>query len=122
MKQKKQAGYSILSLIVVALLVVSGLLLTMKLVPLYITDYAIGKALFSLESEDDLVSWKKKSIREAIKKKLSVDYSRNMDDDEIIITKKKGTITIDIVYEERIPLVYNLDMVAKFNHHLEKDK
>lgn len=120
MKQKQQAGYSILSMIVIAILVVSGLLLTMKLVPLYITDYAVGKALQSLESEQDLVSWRKKEIRESIRKKLSVDYSRNLDDEEIVITKKKGSISIDIIYEERISLVYNLDLIAKFNHHLEK--
>ncbi len=122
MKPKNQSGYSMLSLIIIVVLVVGGLLLTMKLVPLYITDFAVGKALNSLEAEKDLINWKKKDIRETIRKKLSVDYSRSMKDEEIIITKKKDNLSIDIIYEERIPVVYNLDIIAKFNHHLEKNK
>lgn len=122
MNAKTQTGLTTLGMLLVVVLVVGGLLLAMKLVPLYIDDFAIGKALSSLEAERDLYNSPKPRIRETLRRKLTADYTRDLKDDEIIITKNKGDLTIDVVYEARVPVVYNLDIVAKFEHHFVKEK
>jgi len=122
MNYKKQQGMSTLGILMAVVLVVSGMLLAMKLVPLYINDYAIAKAVASLETDQNLYGKTKTEIRSILRRKLTADYTEGLDDDEIQIEKRKGVITIDVIYEARVPVVHNLDVVANFSHHLEKTK
>jgi len=122
MNHKKQQGMSTLGILMAVVLVVSGMLLAMKLVPLYINDYAIGKAVASFETEENLYGKTKTEIRSMLRRKLTADYTEGLDNDEIQIEKKKGVITIDVIYEARVSVVHNLDVVANFSHHLEKTK
>lgn len=122
MKIKSQRGMSMLSMLVVVILVVSGMFLAMKLVPLYINDYAIGKAVTALSEEADLYTMSKSEIRAFVRRKLAADYTSDLEDDAFSIEKNKGTIIIDVIYEARVPIVHNLDVVANFEHHLEKSK
>lgn len=119
---KNQQGMSTLGMLMAVILVVSAMLLSMKLVPLYINDYAIGKAVASLQNEQDLYAKSKAEIRSSLRRRLTADYTDDLADEAIQIEKKKGIITIDVIYEARVPVVYNLDVVASFAHHLEKKK
>jgi len=121
-KAYNQKGMSMLSMLVVVILVASGLMLSIQIVPMYINDLAIKKALESLQDEDNLYRIPKPRIRIMLARKLSADYARDFKNDEIIITKNKDTVVIEIVYESRVSAVANLDIVAKFNHRLEKQK
>lgn len=121
-KLNNQSGMTSLGMLGAVMLVVGGALLAIKLAPLYIDDFAIGKALASFETESHLYETPKKKIRDALRRKLTADYTRDLQDDEIIIVKNKGNITIDVNYEARVPVVYNLDIVAKFKHHFEQTK
>jgi len=119
---KKQQGMSMLGILVTVMLVVSAMLLSMKLVPVYINDYAIGNAVASLQDDAELYSRRKTEIRSIIRRKLAADYTDDLSDDAITIEKNKGTITIDVAYESRISVVANIDLVVSFSHHLEKQK
>ncbi|MCF7981777.1 MAG: DUF4845 domain-containing protein [Pseudomonadales bacterium] len=119
---KRQTGLSSLGMLLVVVLVVGGMLLAMKLIPLYIDDYAIGKALAALQEEETLYESPKFKIREALRRKLTADYTRELTDDEIVVTKNKSDLRIDVVYEARVPVVYNLDIVAKFEHHFVQEQ
>ena len=122
MKQHYQKGMSALSMLVSVVLVVGGLLLALKIIPLYIDDMTISNAVNAMRAEKGLYNWKRQDIRKYLSTKMAADYSRDLADDEIIITKDKRIINIDIVYEARVPVVYNLDIVAKFAHHIETEK
>jgi len=122
MNIKKQQGMSTLGILMAVVLVVSAMLLAMKLVPLYINDYAIAKAVASLQEDEGLYGKTKSEIRSTLRHRLTADYTDGLADESIQIVKKKGTMTIDVVYESRVSVVYNLDIVASFAHHLEKNK
>ena len=122
MQRKSQQGMSMLSMLVVVILVVSAMFLAMKLVPVYIDDYAIGNAVASLGEEENLYRKGKGEIRSIIRRKLAADYTSDLSDDAIQIEKNKGTITIDVIYETRVPLIRNLSLIANFEHHLEQKK
>jgi len=113
---------STLGVLMAVVLVVSAMLLAMKLVPLYINDYAIAKAVETLGEDEDLYSRTKSEIRSTLRRRLSADYTDDLTSESIQIKKMKGVITIDVAYESRISAVYNLDIVASFAHHLEKTK
>ena len=122
MNYKKQQGMSGLGILMAVVLVVSAMLLAMKLVPLYINDYAIGKAVASLQEEEDLYAKTKGEIRSIVRRKLAADYTDDLADESFQIEKNKGILTINVNYEARVSVIYNLDIVAKFSHHLEKKK
>jgi len=122
MNHKKQQGMSTLGILMAVVLVVSAMLLAMKLVPLYINDYAIAKAIASLQEEENLYAKTRGQIRSIVRRKLAADYTDGLEDESFQIEKRKGTITIDVNYESRVSVVSNLDIVAKFSHHLEKTK
>ncbi|MEH6358370.1 MAG: DUF4845 domain-containing protein [Pseudomonadales bacterium] len=122
MNIKKQQGMSGLGMLMAVVLVVSVMLLTMKLVPVYINDYAIGNAVASLKDDANLYSRSKTEIRKIIRKKLKADYTDDLSNDAITIEKNKGVITIDVLYETRVPVIANIDLIATFSHQLEKKK
>ena len=114
-----QKGMSTLGMLTSVILVAGGLLLVIKIAPLYIDDWAIGSALESLSTESNLYNTSKREIRKKLMTKMAADYTRDLSEDEVIIKKAKDVMTIDVIYESRVPVVYNLDVVAKFSHHLE---
>ena len=122
MNIKKQQGLTTLGILICAMVIVAVMLLAIKVVPLYMNDYAIGKAIASLEEEEGLYNKTKAEIRNIVRRKLTADYVTDLDNDAFQIEKKKGVIIIDVNYESRVPVVYNIDVVAKFSHHLEKEQ
>ena len=122
MNIKKQQGLTTLGILIGAMVIVAVMLLAIKMVPLYMNDYAIGKAIASLEEEEGLYNKTKAEIRNIVRRKLTADYVTDLDNDAFQIEKKKGVIIIDVNYESRVPVVYNIDVVAKFSHHLEKEQ
>ena len=109
MNLKKQQGMSALGMLMAMVLVVSAMLLAMKLVPIYINDYAIGKAVTALGNEPDLYAKSKSEVRNFMRRKLAADYTDDLSEDAIQV-------------ESRVSIIANLDIVAKFSHHLEKKK
>lgn len=122
MNIKKQQGMGGLGILMAVILVVSAMLLAMKLVPVYINDYAIGNAVESLNVDDKLYSRGKAEIRDIIRRKLAADYTDDLANDAITIEKNKGVITVDVAYEARVPVIANIDLIASFSHHIEKKK
>ncbi len=122
MKINSQKGMSMLGMVFTLILVASGLLLAMKIVPLYIDDYSIAKALEALNSDRGLYDLSKQSIRDKLQRKMSADYARPLGKDEVFIVKTRDTLKIDVIYEARVPVVYNLDVVGKFEHHFEQKR
>ncbi len=121
MVARSEAGMTMLGMLCVVILVVGSMLLAMKIVPIYVDDYAIGKALKALGEDSKLAYAKKRQIRKLLDRRLSADYARELADDEITIVKGSKELRIEISYEARVPLIYNLDIVARFNHqHVER--
>lgn len=122
MSIKKQQGITTLGILIGAMFIIAVMLLAIKVVPLYMNDYAIGKAIASLADEDDLYRKSRREITSIVRRKLTADYVGDLDDDAFQIEKNKGVIIIDVNYETRVSIVSNIDLVAKFSHHLEKAK
>lgn len=110
---------TMLAMLTTVVVVASVLLLSIKIAPLYIDDLAISSALASMENERNLYNLTKKQVRDKFSRKMTADYTRELTEDELIITKEKDALKIDVIYESRVPVVYNLDVVAKFSHHFE---
>ena len=117
MALQKQRGLSTLGLLVAILVVGFVVMLGMKTSPYYLDDYAVGKVLNSLSNRSDIKEASRSEVREWIQKGLStnrIDLSR----DELKITRdRKDGVSVDINYERRVHLMYNIDLVLTFKHY-----
>ncbi|MRI34873.1 hypothetical protein EOPP23_17995 [Endozoicomonas sp. OPT23] len=117
MALRKQKGLSTLGLLVTILVLGFVVMLGMKMSPVYLDDYAVAKVLKSLDNRPGISEASRSEVREWVQKGLStnrIDLSR----DELKITRdRKDGVSVDINYERRMHLMYNVDLVLTFKHY-----
>lgn len=119
---QKQRGLTMISwILVLAVLAFCGKF-AFSVVPMYAENMYIVKALKSLGDSGDRVSELSDS---EIKKRLSNFYLINNVTSEgaknIVIDRKSKSLMITIDYENRANLFYNIDLVTRFQNHLDAD-
>ena len=114
--KNKQIGSSMYATMFIILVLIFVAVTVMKLWAPYFDDMAVKTALKNVAEEETTRTMGPKDIRSTLNKRLQVN-SVTLDKDEIIIKKEDGEVTIDIIYERRIPLYGNIDAVLSFNHN-----
>ena len=113
--KKKQVGSSMYATMFIILVLIFIAVTAMKLWAPYFDDMAVKTALKNLAEEQTTRSMGPNEIRKTINKRLEIN-GVTLTKDEILIKKEEGDITIDIVYERRIPMYGNVDAMLKFSH------
>ena len=117
----KQTGMATSSLIL--LLVALGLCLhiAFKMVPVYLSNMTVQGSLKSVAmSTPDLHAMRKSEIASKIRKNFSVNSVRDLDvGDAIQVIKLKDKTLINSIYEVRVPLFLNIDVVMKFRNQVD---
>jgi len=93
-------------------------LLGMKLVPVYMQNYKIKKIAEQVVSDPEL-----RSKREVVKKVEELFRFEDIDDlevkDTVIVNRDNvGEWVLDVKYEKRSDLVYNLGVIATFDDQI----
>jgi hypothetical protein len=116
---RKQQGLTGISILVI--LIVAGFLVYVgiKIMPVYIDHYAIKSTLQSVINEPLSARKSKREIRDMITKRLYINNIRHVNRDHIKIERSGKTTTINVAYEERRPIVYNLSVVMSFAESVE---
>ncbi|MES9811489.1 MAG: DUF4845 domain-containing protein [Candidatus Thiodiazotropha sp.] len=116
---QKQKGLTFISWLVI--LVVAGFLVYVgiKITPVYIDHYAVKAALASVKNEPLSARKSKREIRNMILKRLDINSIRHINKDHINIKRSGNTTTINVTYEERRPIVYNISLLMTFDETAE---
>jgi len=91
--------------------------LAMRLIPMYVEYFGVVKAMEQVRSEGNS---SQKSVEE-IRRDLGLKFSTQYVDDESVppaaiqVVRQAGGSTLRIAYEKRVPFLYNLDIVGKFD-------
>jgi hypothetical protein len=113
----RQRGMSALSMLIVLLVAIFFGTCVIKLAPVYIESKTIQGAV---ESVVDYAKKRRSVTNAEIKSKLGKLFQVNMVDilnpKDIKVSRKDGKIIIDARYEKRIDLMFNIDVVVKFDH------
>ncbi|MBU6953725.1 DUF4845 domain-containing protein [Hahella sp. HN01] len=117
--RKNQQGASVLAVLVWVAVGISVITLGIKLIPIYIDDFAVKSSLEGLNREADLARLSNPEILSRLDKHFMVNNVRNFDKNSIKITRENTKMRIDIIYEQRTNIINNIDAVVSFNHHLE---
>ena len=114
MKTHKQKGLSLISFIFVLGLALVVSFLGMKIVPIYMEYYSVVDVMQGIADEKGSARLSPYDIRLKLVTRLNVNYSTNVKNDHIKLTRGNG-VQLRVVYEVRESIIGNLDVVAKFD-------
>jgi hypothetical protein len=117
----REQGASFVSILMVMIVIGVFLAVGFKLFTPY-KDHATFKSIVENVIYDrDLVGKESRAIRRTIYDRAIINQVRAelSREDFLKIENIDGKIHFDLVYEERVPMFYNVDAVVKFNEHYE---
>jgi hypothetical protein len=115
--RRKVRGITLIGFAIVLCVLGFFAYLAMRLIPMYVEYFGVVKAMEQVRSEGNS---SQKSIDE-IRRDLSMKFNTQYVDDESVppaaiqVIRQGGGSTLRIAYEKRVPFLYNLDIVGKFD-------
>ncbi len=117
---RRQQGMTAIGWLLVLMVGGFFVLLVLKLGPIYMENYTIKTALMALKNEPGVEKQSSKDIRQALMSRLDINYVTTLPKDAIDISRKTGgNKWVDITYEVREHLFYNVDVVLSFSDEVE---
>jgi hypothetical protein len=111
-----QRGLGAIGWLVLVFVFGSLLTLGLKVVPVYTDNATIERILDGLAAEPEMGSKSTGAIDKIIKARFHVNNIRDFDySKNLTIVRDNDGARIILDYEVRVPLVYNLDLIASFN-------
>lgn len=115
---KQQRGSVYTTIILVALF---GLVIlaTLKIVPAYVDDRAITNTMENIAASGDFADMSIGDIRSSLMRTLNTNRI-SFDANNVVLVREGGREYVDVNYESRKTLFYNIDAVVKFEHRFDK--
>lgn len=116
---KRQQGLTAGGWLLVLALVGFFVLLVLRLFPIYSNHFKIQGVVESFTEEENLYRMQRNEILNIINRRLSINFAEGFKPEHLVIElKKTGNKEIHIRYEDRRPILGNLDVVAKFDDYV----
>ncbi len=115
-----QNGATPIMTLIWILIGVSVATLGIKIIPIYIDDYAIASSLEGLQREPRLPGFSDKEIMATLDKFFIMNNVRGFNRESIEILRESDTeVKVVIDYEVRTNILRNIDAVVSFSHAVE---
>ena len=117
-----QYGMTYAGMLLLMIFIAVIAIVVIKVMPLYMENLKVESSLKSLaeEARNSQSSMVPAVLEKHLLSRLAVNDVDHVTRDDIKITKEGNKTVINISYEARVPLFYNLDIVAKFpDNHIE---
>lgn len=111
----QQQGLTLIGFLFILALLLVVALLGMKLYPIYQEYYAIRTSMNEIAEEPGMGSKSANEIKEALFRKLYVNYVKSITRKDVEVSKRRGT-TITVDYEVREDIVANIDALVSFDY------
>lgn len=115
---KAQRGSAYTTMILVALF---GLVIlaALKIAPAYIDDRAIAGTIENMAASNEFADMSIADIRSSLMRTLNTNRIQ-FDPSNVVLVKEGSREYVDVNYESRKSLFYNIDAVVKFEHRFDK--
>ncbi len=120
--RKKQTGMTTLTWLLVALVVGFFLICLVKIGPVYIESRTVKSIVQQAADEARSEGLGKAEIHDRITKKLLINTVSGMSMEDVEVRGTGEDMEIDANYEVRKPLLFNIDVVLKFDNMIVKVK
>ena len=119
--RKHQTGLTFISWLIVLAIGGFFVLLTMKLVPIYLENQSVKSVVKSLNNDPLVRNTDARGVRKLINKRLKINSVYNFPQDNIKIKKSQNRMTVDITYDRIEPIVANISVMVSFSEKLTVD-
>lgn len=116
---RPQAGFSKFSFLLMLLLLAGVISIAVKIMPVYIDHNFVRGVAEVLVESGRANSLTQEELREEMAASMRINNVRNVDIEDIRTVKTNGNTVIDISYERRIALVFNIDIILSFNDQIQ---
>lgn len=117
--RQRQSGSSMYVFLYIAATLGLFFLVGLKLFPYYFDYYSTKKVIDNLEEDTDMQRIMESDLREKIQKKLNINQAYTVPANAIYVEKYDGGMLVELDYEVREPLFYNIEAVMVFEHSAE---
>jgi len=112
----KQRGATLIFWLFFVSLIGFMLMIGVKLFPVYYKGFTTQKIVEDIALEMQNKKPNKKQIWEAISKRININGINDVKKEHFVYSKeRKGALEVGLDYELRVPIIANLDAVAKFD-------
>ena len=111
----KQRGATFVSWVFLLALIGFLLMLGIKLFPVYYKGFTTEKIVEDIALEMQGKKPNKKQLWIAIDKRININSVYGVTKDHFVYEKNKDSVEFGLDYEVRIPVIANLDAIAKFD-------
>jgi Tfp pilus assembly major pilin PilA len=118
---RKQRGITLMGFILVATIAGFFALIGFKLFPAYSEYYGVVQAMKSVAATPGSGNMEQTQLQNAIQKRFDVGYVETVKGRDAKLVRDKTGNQLNMKYEYRQPLFYNLDYVAKFDYTVKLD-
>ena len=113
--RRKQGGITLLGFIIVAGVAGFFVFIGIKLFPMYSEYYAVRTSLRALQQEPGIAAKSPEEVRELLNRKWYISYVKTPTQKNVKVTRRGGEYIVNVAYERRGNLLYNLDYIASFD-------
>lgn len=114
-RKDRQQGITVIS----GLLILVGLgfvaLIALRVVPIYIDYFTVRSTLEGLRKEPEIARMTTFDIHKTIQKRFDIGYVDIVEAKQAKILRQGNERHLELVYEDRRPVIGNVDVIAKFN-------
>jgi hypothetical protein len=115
----RQRGSIYTAMIMVALLGFV-LLAALKVAPAYLDNNVITNTMDGIRSNNDIAAMSIGDIRTSLMRTLNTNRIEGFDASNVVVAREGAEEYIDINYETRVTLFYNIDAIVKFENRFPK--
>jgi hypothetical protein len=115
MNRKRQRGVSLIGMLLWGIVIVSGAVLFMKLLPAYIEFFTIKKVLVDIGQDSGIKTMSSASIRDKFSKRSMIDDIHSVKPGDLDISQDKGVTIVSADYTFQTKLVGNISLLVDFH-------
>ena len=109
-----QQGMTLIGFLIVLAVAGFAAYIGMKLFPMYQEFYSVKSSLKGLSNEPGIAGQTPEKIQDLFFRRLYINYSETVKPEHVKLTRIDKGWKMDVNYEVRKPMLYNLDVVGKF--------
>lgn len=111
-----QKGITLIGFIIILIVVGFFAYAAMKLVPVYVEYFGVVKSMKAVANDINAPTMELVDINKKLDVNFDLQYVSDLPPDSVKLERQNGKRVLRIVYDRQIPFLYNVSLLAHFDH------
>jgi len=112
-------GVTMLGMLTAVVVICFSVMLIIKIIPPYMHNFAVRDALNDVAKEPNAAQMSKAKVKDKLERRLQVEGINAAMVNNLLVEKKDGKMYLFLKYENRVPVIGNIDFVFKFDEQVK---